>query len=104
MRSCKVYRSEKKAETYLYLADEMEFDDLPAELKNRFGEPVFVLGLQLTADRKLARVETESVLASLEEHGFYLQLPPQLPVEEEISRHFSQTRINKSGKPPPKAS
>jgi len=29
------------------------------------------------------------VIANLAEHGFYLQLPPKLPVEEEISRRFS---------------
>jgi uncharacterized protein YcgL (UPF0745 family) len=99
MKSCKVYRSEKKAETYLYLADDTEFEDLPDELRKRFGEPVFVLGLELTTDRKLARVEAEVVLASLSEHGFYLQLPPKLPVEEEIARNFSRIRIKRPDSP-----
>jgi len=85
MKSCKVYRSDKKTETYLYLADDMEFDDLPAELLKRFGEPAFVLHLELSADRKLARVEVKKVLESLAEQGFYLQLPPKLPVEKEIA-------------------
>jgi len=86
MKSCKVYRSDKKAETYLYLADEMEFDDLPGELQERFGEPAFVMSLELSADLRLARVDVKNVLESLAEQGFYLQLPPKLPVEEEISR------------------
>ena len=88
MKSCKIYRSDKKAETYLYLADDMEFDDLPVELRERFGEPAFVLCLELSADRRLARVDVKKVLASLAEHGFYLQLPPKLPVEEEIGRRL----------------
>jgi uncharacterized protein YcgL (UPF0745 family) len=29
------------------------------------------------------------VIESLSEQGFYLQLPPKLPVEEEIARRFS---------------
>jgi uncharacterized protein YcgL (UPF0745 family) len=89
MKSCRVYRSDKKAETYLYLSDDMEFDDLPAELRERFGEPAFVLRLELSAERKLARVDVASVLESLAEQGFYLQLPPKLSVEEEIARRFS---------------
>ncbi len=91
MRPCKVYRSDKKAETYLYLADEMEFDDLPTQLQEQFGEPVFVLNLDLSAQRKLARVDAEKVLDSLTEQGFYLQLPPRLPIEEEITRSLLRT-------------
>ena len=88
MKSCKVYRSDKKTETYLYLADDMEFDDLPAQLRERFGLPAFVLRLELSTDRNLARVDVVKVLESLAEYGFYLQLPPKLPVEEEIGRHL----------------
>ncbi len=89
MVHCKVYRSEKKAETYLYLADSLPYEDLPPELHDRFGEATFVLSLELSADRKLARVDVEKVLESLSESGYYLQLPPELPVEEEISRYLS---------------
>ena len=88
MKSCKVYRSDKKAETYLYLADGIEFNDLPTELQERFGEPAFVLRLELSTDRNLARVDVTKVLESLAEYGFYLQLPPKLPVEEEITQHL----------------
>ena len=86
MKLCKVYRSDKKAETYLYLASDREFGDLPEELQRSFGEPAFVMQIALTPDRKLARVDVVSVLDSLEKDGYYLQLPPQLPVEEEIRR------------------
>lgn len=87
--TCKVYRSDRKSETYLFLSDELEFDDLPEELRKSFGQPAFVMSLDLSAERKLARVDTEKVLDSLAIQGFYLQLPPKLPVEEEIARRFS---------------
>ena len=88
MMPCKVYRSEKKAETYLYLADNLPFDELPEELRSHFGEATFVLSLELSEKRKLARADVMSVLESLKETGYYLQLPPELPVEEEITRHL----------------
>ena len=89
MTSCTIYRSDKKAETYLYLADEMDFTDLPVALQESFGIPALVMKLQLSANRGLARVDVEKVLEGLAEQGYYLQLPPKLPVEEEIARRFS---------------
>ena len=86
MTVCTVFRSDKKAETYLYLSEDFEFDDLPSELRKSFGEPALVMSLKLSTERKLARVDVKKVLQSLQEHGFYLQLPPKLPVEEEITR------------------
>jgi uncharacterized protein YcgL (UPF0745 family) len=89
MTFCSIYRSGKKAETYLYLADGLAYDDLPAELRVAFGEPVFVMALRLDEERRLARVDVRVVLERLQEPGYYLQLPPELPVEEEISRSFA---------------
>jgi uncharacterized protein YcgL (UPF0745 family) len=89
MALCSVYRSGRKAETYLYLAQGRSFEDLPAELLQAFGEPALVMQLNLYADRRLARVDTKQVLEHLELQGFYLQLPPEIPVEEEITRRFS---------------
>jgi uncharacterized protein YcgL (UPF0745 family) len=89
MTICNVYRSDKKAETYLYLSHEMDFADLPEELQQRFGPPAWVMQLELSAQKKLARVDVARVLESLALQGFYLQLPPKLPVEEEIARCLS---------------
>jgi uncharacterized protein YcgL (UPF0745 family) len=89
MPACRIYRSEKKTDAYLYLDESLEFEDIPEELQKSFGEPHFVMRLELDSGLRLARVETENVMAALEEHGFYLQLPPQLPIEEEITRRFS---------------
>lgn len=86
---CSVFRSGKKAETYLYLAQGHAWEDLPAELRLAFGEPVFVMRLKLDEGRSLARVDTRQVLEQLDSQGFFLQLPPEIGVEEEITRRFS---------------
>jgi uncharacterized protein YcgL (UPF0745 family) len=85
---CNVYRSDKKPETYLYLAAEQEFDDLPDELQQYFGTPALVMELECRPGMKLARADANRVMAELESQGFYLQLPPKVTVEEEISRRF----------------
>ena len=75
---CWVYRSRRKQEMYLYLAAADDFDRVPTALLERFGEPVLVIELVLSATRKLAREDVNRVLANLREQGFHLQMPPQL--------------------------
>jgi hypothetical protein len=75
---CWVYRSPRKQEMYIYLAQEDGFDTLPAALLERFGEPILVIELELSPDRKLAREDVGKVMANLRDHGFHLQMPPQL--------------------------
>ena len=75
---CWVYRSPRKQETYLFLAEEDAFDRVPAELLARFGEPVLVIELELSENRRLAREDVRQVMANLRERGFHLQLPPTL--------------------------
>ena len=83
---CGIYRSDKKEETYLYLARGTEFDDLPAELQQLFPEPVLVTNLVLSPERKLAQVDVNKVIEHLENDGFFVQLPSKTPTEEEITR------------------
>jgi len=75
---CWVYRSPRKQEMYIYLAQEDGFDTLPAALLERFGEPILVIELELSPDRKLAREDVGKVMANLRDQGFHLQMPPQL--------------------------
>jgi uncharacterized protein YcgL (UPF0745 family) len=75
---CWVYRSGKKAEMYLYLAVENNFEPLPAALKQLFGEPAFVMRLDLHQGRALAREDVRQVMRNLQEQGFHLQMPPAL--------------------------
>lgn len=90
MRLCTVFRSSKQAETYLYLAHGRSYDDLPAELRQAFGKPTVVMQLNLSEKQRLARVNVHEVMAELDARGFYLQLPPEIPIEEEITRRFSE--------------
>ncbi len=87
---CGVFRSEKKTETYLYLARSTEFEDLPGDLQQVFGQPLLVMNLVLSPQRELAQVDVNTVIKSLETEGYFLQLPPKTPTEEEITRWLSR--------------
>ncbi len=75
---CWIYRSSRKDEMYLYLAQEDHFEEVPQPLLDRFGQPVRVMELELHPGRELAREDVTKVMASLREQGFYLQIPPDI--------------------------
>lgn len=75
---CWVYRSPRHPETYLYLSEEDAFDQVPAGLRDHFGEPVLVIELELSPDRRLAREDVVMVMSNLRTQGYHLQLPPEL--------------------------
>ena len=76
-----VYRSDSRAETYLFLPAEDDFDELSDDLKNQFGSPVKFYRFHLHVQKILAQADPEKVLAAISEQGFYLQLPPpKIPV------------------------
>ena len=77
---CAIYRSNVKLETYLYIRAKDDFSDVPEILLKGFGQPEFVMELELTPERKLARVEITEVMDSLREKGFFLQMPPVDPL------------------------
>lgn len=81
---CDIYRSSKKEEMYIYIAcdpkqeqtDEDPLANVPEAIQKAFGRPTFVMRLELTASRKLARVNVLHVMDSLTTKGFFLQMPP----------------------------
>lgn len=73
---CAIYRSKKKADTYLYVREEGNFSRVPRHLLNLLGQLDLVMTLELTPDRTLARAEPEQVRQQLKTQGYYLQLPP----------------------------
>ncbi|HET9484320.1 MAG TPA: YcgL domain-containing protein [Xanthomonadales bacterium] len=79
-----VYKSTRRDDTYVYLAERDAFGVLPAPLAERLGKLVFVLEVDLTPERKLARTDPAVVRANLAAHGFHLQVPPMtaLPGDE----------------------
>lgn len=78
---CFIYKSLKKNELYLYLDKKDDFSALPADLYNSLGRLQFVMELQLSPERKLAREDAKKVMASLENRGFHIQLPPVIVPE-----------------------
>jgi len=73
---CSVYRSPKKEGMYLYVPKKDPFEKVPEPLLKRFGTPGHVMDLELTPERKLARVKAPDVMQGLRENGYYLQMPP----------------------------
>ena len=74
---CFVYASRRKADTYLWLAQQDGFDVLPASLALLLGELRFVLEVELHPERRLPQEDVEVVLQHLRTQGWHLQLPPQ---------------------------
>ena len=66
----------KKEELYLYLDKKDDFSAVPEALLKSVGKLELVMELELTPERKLARENSEKVLAVLQEKGFFVQLPP----------------------------
>ena len=73
---CSVLRSSHKNFTYIYLLAGHDYEDLPIALKKVFGEPEFVMTLDLSPDRKLAYEDVNTVMQSLSNQGYHLQMPP----------------------------
>ena len=73
-----VYKSLKKADTYVYLAKRDDFDGLPEPVRLQLGKLQFVLEVALVPGRKLALADPEVVRAHLATRGFHLQLPPTM--------------------------
>ncbi|RUO79573.1 YcgL domain-containing protein [Pseudidiomarina taiwanensis] len=71
-----VYRSSRKQDTYLYLPHPADFSVVPEPLRQSFGQPIEVMVIKVTAERKLARLSATELLQHLQQPGFYLQLPP----------------------------
>lgn len=82
---CYIYRSERKADTYLYLAKKDDFSDVPDELMKAFGAPEFSFQLELTADRRLAKEDPGEVLENLEKQGYHLQMADDLLIEQMLA-------------------
>jgi len=75
---CWIYRSGRKSEMYLYLAQEDDFANIPTPLLERFGKASLVMEIELHPGRNLAREDIAKVMSNLREQGFHLQVPPDI--------------------------
>jgi hypothetical protein len=73
-----IYKSQKKEELYLYLSEKDDFSNVPQSLYDSMGkEPVFVMALELSPEKPLAREKVETVIENLQSQGFHVQMPPK---------------------------
>jgi hypothetical protein len=73
-----IYKSRKKDELYLYITEKDNFTKVPQALYDSMGkEPIFVMELDLSPEKPLARENVETVINNLETQGFHVQMPPQ---------------------------
>ncbi|MCG7532162.1 YcgL domain-containing protein [Psychrobium sp. MM17-31] len=86
-----VYKSSKKADTYLYIEKRDDFSPVPKSLLETFGKAKFVMLVPLTK-RDLAIADKEKVMAEIRQKGFYLQLPPP---EVDLLKEFKQNQAKK---------
>ena len=82
---CAVYKSPKKAFTYLFVKSRDDFSEVPEGLLTTFGKPTLVTIVNLASKDKLAFADIDKVKENLVERGFYLQLPP--PQENLLDDH-----------------
>ena len=74
-----IYKGSRRAETYLYVPEENNFERVPEELLDAMGRLELVMELEIHAQRRLARVDAEHVMKSVAHVGYFLQLPPIEP-------------------------
>ena len=71
-----VYKGARKPDTYLYIAEEDNFEAVPDTLVQLLGELSLVLEVDLSARDRLARADIDQVRDCLAGQGYFLQLPP----------------------------
>jgi hypothetical protein len=95
---CAIYKSPKKALTYLFVKTRDDFSTVPEALMKTFGTPTLVTLVNLATKEKLAMADLARVKTNLNEQGFYLQLPP--PEEDLLKEHKAAMEAQKEqGKP-----
>ncbi len=82
---CHIYRSNRKFDTYLYLAEKDDFAVVPEDLLRVFGPPEFSFSFDLTQERLLAREDSGEVLDNLTSQRYHLQLQDDILVEQMLA-------------------
>ncbi|PSJ47903.1 hypothetical protein C7H85_03600 [Zobellella endophytica] len=84
---CVVYKSPKKAETYLFVERRDDFSRVPKPLMATFGTPQLVMMANLATKTRLALSDIDKVREALLTQGYYLQLPP--PPDNLLKAHLA---------------
>lgn len=89
---CAVYKSPKKAHTYLFVKKRDDFSGVPEALKTMFGTPTLVTIINLATKTKLGIADLDKVKENLLSQSFYLQLPP--PEEDLLKTHRAELKLD----------
>ncbi|ATG74045.1 hypothetical protein CGX12_01825 [Zobellella denitrificans] len=84
---CVVYKSPKKAETYLFVERRDDFSRVPAALLDTFGTPQLAMIVNLATKTRLGQADIDKVRLALRTQGYYLQLPP--PPDDLLKAHLA---------------
>ncbi|ALS35169.1 hypothetical protein PTRA_b0737 [Pseudoalteromonas translucida KMM 520] len=79
-----VYKSKKKADSFLFVEKRDDFTKVPEPLMAMFGQPKYVMLINLAKREVLGTADLETVKEALTEKGYYLQIPP--PQENLLSQ------------------
>jgi len=82
-----VYKSKKKSDTFLYVEKRDDFNKVPEPLMTMFGQPQYVMIINLAKREHLGGADLNTVKQALTDDGFYLQLPPP---EENLLAEFKK--------------
>ena len=77
-----IYKGSRRAETYLYVPEENNFQRVPEDLLDALGTLELVMQLELDEGRRLARVEAKEIMKGVSQVGYFLQLAPIEPEGE----------------------
>ncbi|WP_037458741.1 YcgL domain-containing protein [Shewanella sp. HN-41] len=73
---CAVYKSSRKADTYLFVKKRDCFEDVPVALMDMFGVPQLVMVFPIAKRESLGMADIHRVRTEMEANGYYLQIPP----------------------------
>lgn len=71
-----IYRCKHRKETFLYLPEKDNFEEVPNSLLDMLGEILFSFDFDLDDNKKLIRAAAPEVIRNIQENGYFLQLPP----------------------------
>lgn len=74
MMWCYIYRSPKKENSYLYIAKENDFSQVPDVLMKAFGQPMFAMKVLLDGKRKFVVGMSDEIEERIKNDGFFVQM------------------------------
>ena len=72
---CNIYKGKRKDDHYLFMPITSSLEELPGAILQILGDIELVMKLDITADTRLAQSDARTILDTISEKGFYIQLP-----------------------------